>query len=83
MCYRYKCDACKDRKYDYCKEFLDNFEGGRRWCEVEVEFPWGAKLKRCHSCKTIVGAITELSALVLREPWLITEGVAGAPAKEA
>jgi len=83
MCYKYKCDACKQGKYIYCKECLKNFEGGRRWCEVKVECPWGVELKRCHSCKTIVGAITELKALVLREPWLATEGVSGAPEKAA
>ena len=83
MCYKYKCDACKRAKYDYCREYLENYEGGRRWCDVEVEDPWGSKLKRCNTCKTIIGAITELSSLVLREPWLMTEGLAGAPEKAA
>ena len=66
-----------------CREYLDNWEGGRRWCNVELEFPWGKLLKRCYTCKTLVGATVALKALVLREPWLVTEGVAGAPAKEA
>jgi hypothetical protein len=83
MCFKYKCDACKRGQYDYCREFLDNYDGGRRWCNVEEEEPWGHKLKRCHTCMTIVGAIQELNALVFREPWLVTEGVAGAPQKEA
>ncbi|EXJ64534.1 hypothetical protein A1O7_00870 [Cladophialophora yegresii CBS 114405] len=81
--YDYKCDACKRGKYDYCREYLENYGGGRRWCNVEQEQPWGHKLKRCHTCVTIVGVIKELNALVFREPWLVTEGVAGAPQKEA
>ncbi|KAJ9608921.1 hypothetical protein H2200_006692 [Cladophialophora chaetospira] len=70
-------------KYDYCKEILENWETGRHWCNIEVEEPWGKLLKRCHTCKTLVGARIALESLVLREPWLITEGVAGAPIKEA
>ncbi|OCT54027.1 hypothetical protein CLCR_10981 [Cladophialophora carrionii] len=83
MCFKYKCDGCKRGKYDYCREYRENYEGGRRWCNVEEEQPWGHKLKRCHTCITVVGAIKELNALVFREPWLVTEGVAGAPQKEA
>ena len=82
MCFKYKCDACKKGKYDYCKEYIEHYEE-RKYCTVEVEKPWGKYLKRCHTCVTIVGAITELQSLVLREPWLLTEGMAGAPEKAA
>jgi hypothetical protein len=39
--------------------------------------------KRCHTCEVVVGAIASLEALVLREPWLLTEGMAGSPEKAA
>jgi len=83
MCFKYKCYACKRPKFDYCKEYLDNYLSGRRWCDIEVEEPWGFKLKRCPPCMTITGAIKELKSLVFREPWLLTEGMAGAPEKAA
>ena len=84
MCYKYRCDACKRANCDFCKEYLVRYEAGERSCgKIEVEHPWGSKLKRCYSCYTIVGAVTALKALVLREPWLLTAGVAGAPKKAA
>ncbi|KIX96964.1 uncharacterized protein Z520_07078 [Fonsecaea multimorphosa CBS 102226] len=83
MCYKYKCDACKKAKYDYCQDYVQN-EGARNGCNAIVEEkPWGGKLKRCQACTTITGAIKELKALVFREPWLVTEGMAGAPEKAA
>ncbi|KIW77910.1 hypothetical protein Z517_07743 [Fonsecaea pedrosoi CBS 271.37] len=82
MCFKYKCDACKKANYNFCEDYLQN-EEDRKWCNVAVENPWGSMLKRCHSCATVIGAIKELKALVFREPWLLTEGMAGAPEKAA
>ncbi|KIW35409.1 uncharacterized protein PV07_02107 [Cladophialophora immunda] len=82
MCFKYKCDACEKARYDFCQNYLQNQEE-RKWCDVAVEEPWGGMLKRCHTCTTITGAIKELKALVFREPWLVTEGMAGAPEKAA
>jgi hypothetical protein len=65
-----------------CACFLANCEISRV-CEIAVEKPWGHLLKRCKACVTIVGAIIALESLVYREPWLLTEGMASAPVKEA
>jgi hypothetical protein len=82
MCFKYRCDACKKHKYDLCDSFLANCEISCV-CEIAVEEPWGHLLKRCKACVTIVGATIALEILVYREPWLLTEGMGGAPIKEA
>ncbi|EXJ70531.1 uncharacterized protein A1O5_06601 [Cladophialophora psammophila CBS 110553] len=82
MCFKYECDVCKKARYDFCEDYLRN-EEDHKWCNVEAEKPWGSLRKRCHTCYTIRGVIRELKALVFREPWLVTEGMAGAPEKAA
>ena len=37
----------------------------------------------CETCQTINGVIHKLDTLLIREPWLETEGMAGAPVREA
>lgn len=80
MCFKYLCKDCKQEKYDYCNEYINS---GRSWCTITAENPWGAMLKKCETCETIRGVIHKLKVLVLREPYLVTEGMAGAPKKAA
>lgn len=80
MCFQFKCITCKVARYDFCEKCLMNDPAG---CTVKKESPWGSLGKRCETCHTIVGVILELKSLALREPWLLTKGVAGAPRKEA
>ncbi|KAI1607931.1 hypothetical protein EDD37DRAFT_603394 [Exophiala viscosa] len=80
MCFKYLCKDCKLEKYDYCKEYV---ESGRTWCTVTVENPWGAKKKKCETCVLMREVTHRLKVLVLREPYLLTEGMGGAPEKPA
>jgi hypothetical protein len=83
MCFCYRCDTCKKAQYEYCDDYKEKWFTGWKCCNIEHEKPWGSLRKRCRPCTTIVGAIEELKALVFREPWLETEGMAGAPEKAA
>lgn len=78
MCYKWLCCACKQDKYDYCVEYM---RSGRNWCNVTVEDPWGGWERKCQTCELMRGAIAKLNALVTFEPWLLTEGMSGAPQK--
>ncbi|KIW15516.1 hypothetical protein PV08_05562 [Exophiala spinifera] len=80
MCYKWLCHACRQDKYDYCVEYI---QSGRNWCKVTVEDPWGGWNRNCHTCELMRGVIAKLNALVTFEPWLLTEGMCGAPKKAA
>ena len=80
MCFKFKCRACKLPRYDYCTEWIMT---DHEWCNVASETPWGSLRKRCDTCHVILGVIKELQSLVFREPWLTTEGKAGAPQSAA
>ena len=80
MCFKYVCKDCKLEKYDYCKEYV---ESGRTWCTVTIENPWGGMKKKCETCVLMREVTHRLKVLVLREPYLLTEGMGGAPPKAA
>lgn len=78
MCIKYQCAHCKEGKTETCE----------LWTEIDKcnnvvrEYPWGHKKLWCRTCSRVLGAINALNALVFREPWLLTEGMAGAPVLE-
>ncbi|EXJ85417.1 hypothetical protein A1O1_05781 [Capronia coronata CBS 617.96] len=80
MCFKFQCVSCKLAMYNYCQKYIDS---DQTWCNVSTETPWGSQKLCCPTCVTIKGAIQSLRALVFREPYLLTEGMAGAPKKEA
>ncbi|KAL2425994.1 hypothetical protein ABEF95_008750 [Exophiala dermatitidis] len=82
MCFTYCCVSCKVTKHIYCENYV--FESGRTCCNNQtIETPWGSRKLCCHTCMTIKGVIHELRVLAFVEPWLLTEGMGGAPKKEA
>ncbi|EXJ86622.1 hypothetical protein A1O3_03575 [Capronia epimyces CBS 606.96] len=80
MCFKYLCVSCKLDKHICCDDFINS---DQTWCNVTTETPWGGQKLRCPTCETIKGVIWALEVLVFREPYLLTEGMAGAPKKGA
>ncbi|KIV80489.1 hypothetical protein PV11_07987 [Exophiala sideris] len=80
MCFKFLCKDCKLEKFEYCKEYV---ESGRTWCTITVENPLGAMKKKCETCVLMREVTHRLNVLVVREPYLVTEGMGGAPEKPA
>lgn len=78
MCFVYQCFHCKKARTEICELWTEKDKCGN----MVREYPWGHKKMWCPTCFTVVGAINALNALVFREPWLLTEGMAGAPVLE-
>jgi hypothetical protein len=79
MCIKFLCSECKEAKYDYCKEYFD----GRAWCYVNAKSPCSEERNSCFTCKTVLGAINRLNAMLEWEPWLATHGKRGEPENPA
>jgi hypothetical protein len=80
MCFQYHCIDCKQYKYNSCKDYDEN----TRKCGDGTEPIQTVRTPlKCGTCVTIRGAIRSLRVLLFREPWLATEGLAGAPKKES
>ena len=80
MCFAYRCYSCRKESWQFCKEYV---ESGDSTCNnITLEKPWGNKRLWCSPCVTIKAVIRKLNELVFREPWLLTDGVAGAPEKQ-
>lgn len=80
MCFQYPCIDCKQIKYHAC----ENYDENTRKCGDGTEPIQTIRIpQKCGTCVTIRGVIHSLRVLLFREPWLATEGVAGAPKKES
>ncbi|KAK5047972.1 hypothetical protein LTR84_006162 [Exophiala bonariae] len=80
MCFKYHCIDCKQNKYSSCKDYD---EDTRKCGDGTEPVPTIRIPQKCGTCVTIRGAIRGLRVLLFREPWLATEGLAGAPKKES
>ena len=59
-----------------------DYDKSEKTCKnIVYEEPYGSQRLRCETCITIKAAVQQLNELVFREPWLLTEGMAGAPVK--
>lgn len=80
MCIQFACLDCKKTKYKAC----EHHDPESSKCDLGTEdVPFLEKAYRCGTCETIKAVIQSLQALLVREPWLATEGAAGAPKKES
>jgi hypothetical protein len=75
----YTCRGCKDNWMVVTEELgtgvIDGYD--LSYWRMDNGAP-----SRCLNCIAVLGAIEKMRSLVVQQPWLATEGVAGAPKKE-
>lgn len=80
MCIQYNCLDCKQSKFKAC----EHYDPEASKCDLGTEgAPFLETAYRCGTCETIKGVIRSLHILLYKEPWLATEGAAGAPKRES
>lgn len=80
MCIQFNCLDCKQSKFKAC----EHYDPEASKCDLGTEdAPFLEAAYRCGTCETIKGVIRSLHLLLYKEPWLATEGAAGAPKRES